>query len=221
MNLKLLSIKLLRLLFFILLCLIQNQSCAPSENAFYVECQTTQGSIDIVIEPDWSPKGAARFLELVSNEFFIKVPLFRCVKNFLCQFGYVPDPMYSEFTKRYPTIKDDPKLEKNRYFKKGWISFAGYGKNSRSFHLFITFGSNPNLGTLDHETPIGYITRNSFATISEWYTNYGDMPPWGNGPDPYQIINSGQEYLNSKFPLLDYINSCVIKPSNSNATDAL
>jgi len=183
----------------------------PSENAVIVECVTTKGNVDIVIEPDWSPIGVQRFLTLVDDGFFKHIPLFRCVNNFLCQFGY-NTKNFEEHVKQYPNIKDDKKIIKG--FKRGYVSFAGNGQNSRSFHLFVTLGENvESLGRELHETPIGYISKNTLdSVVSKWYTGYGDMHPWGPGPSPDIIVqkgyNSGQRYLNTRFPKLDYIESC-------------
>jgi len=143
-----------------------------------VLCETTKGSIDIVVENEWSPRGAERFLELVKEGFFKDVPLFRCVDEFLCQFGY-KEPTPGE--KRWSTIKDDPKGQATpKKFKRGYISFAGGGKNTRDNHLFVTLGENvSSLGREFWETPIGYVTPESMeSVVSQWTTKYGDMAPW-------------------------------------------
>jgi len=143
-----------------------------------VRCRTSKGPIDIVLQPKWSPIGAERFQALVSGGFFKKVPLFRCVEGFLCQFGY--KPMESNESE-WPTIQDDTRSEVTpKRFKRGYISFAGNGKNSRSSHLFVTLGENvSSLGREPWETPIGYITEESMENVvSKWTTKYGDMPPW-------------------------------------------
>lgn len=60
----------------------------------------------------WSPLGADRFVELVKDGFFTDVALFRCVKNFLVQFGIAPDassPKKKYWKERGP-IQDDPSL---------------------------------------------------------------------------------------------------------------
>lgn len=36
---------------------------------------------------DWSPLGTDRFMELVHDNFFTNIALFRCVEHFLTQFG--------------------------------------------------------------------------------------------------------------------------------------
>ena len=51
-------------------------------------CETTKGSFTIVTHHKWAPIGAARFIDMVTSGYFNSgVPMMRCVKNFLCQFG--------------------------------------------------------------------------------------------------------------------------------------
>jgi cyclophilin family peptidyl-prolyl cis-trans isomerase len=156
-----------------------------------------------------SPRGVERFVELVESGFFQEVPLFRCVSDFLCQFGYKED---QEGDKHWKAIADDPQgPDTPKRFKRGYISFAGNGKNSRDSHLFVTLGEDvSSLGRELWETPIGYVTADSMRqVVSHWTTRYGDMPPWGKGPDPGKISRrGGSAYLKQSFPDLDYITSC-------------
>jgi peptidyl-prolyl cis-trans isomerase A (cyclophilin A) len=46
------------------------------------------------------------------------------------------------------------------------------------------------------------------GSVSKWETGYGDMAPWGDGPDPHEIQRRGEPYLAKKFPLLDYWTGC-------------
>jgi len=143
-----------------------------------VRCETTKGPIEINVMKEWSPLGAARFLELVGANFFREIPLFRCVEGFLCQFGYKEE---TPNAKRWSTFLDDPKVPPTpRKFKRGYVSFAGNGRNSRDCHFFVTLGENvESLGREAWETPFGYVTDESMqAVVSKWTTKYGDMPPW-------------------------------------------
>lgn len=177
-------------------------------NAVNVICETTKGRMDIVVQPDWAPRGAARFLQLVDDGHFHDLPFFRCVDNFLCQFGSMPPRAGA---KSYATIPDDPKLPQLRTFHRGYMSFAGNGENSRATHMFITLGEKlDGLGAMPWETPFGYVTEASMQnTVSHFTTSYGDIAPWGAGPDPQKIeAPDGAAYLKKNFPALDYIKSC-------------
>ena len=49
-------------------------------------CATTKGPLSIAVHSSWAPRGAARFVAMVKSGYFSsRVPLFRCVKNFICQ----------------------------------------------------------------------------------------------------------------------------------------
>lgn len=60
----------------------------------------------------WSPNGANRFVELVQDDYFTDVALFRCVKNFLVQFGIAPHASSpkKKYWREKGAIKDDPSL---------------------------------------------------------------------------------------------------------------
>jgi len=48
-----------------------------------VDCRTSQGNMTLNIIPEWAPLGAERFLQLVNDNFFSDLALFRCVSNFV------------------------------------------------------------------------------------------------------------------------------------------
>ena len=79
----------------------------PTSNIALVCCVTTKGPLTIAVRPRWAPRGARRFYDMVrSNYFSARIPLFRCIKSFLCQWGiagreHTPD----EFRKSFA---DDP-----------------------------------------------------------------------------------------------------------------
>ncbi|GGP26231.1 peptidylprolyl isomerase [Silvimonas amylolytica] len=195
------------LLLSIVACLTLAQAHADPKPVT-VTCATTKGDLDITVQPAWSPLGAARFLQMVDDGFFADVPLFRCVNNFICQFGAMPPQAHA---KTYGTIADDPKQPALRPFKRGYLSFAGAGANTRSTQMFITLGDNiGGLGEQPWETPFAQLTPASIQnTMAHLNTGYGDMPPWGKGPDPQKIAAAdGTAYLKQNFPQLDYIKSC-------------
>ena len=70
-------------------------------------------------------------------------------------------------------IPDEPKKVQ---FKKGTLSFAGNGPNSRSCHVFIAMEPHGlSLGNALHETPLGEITDNVevLDRIAENFQNAG------------------------------------------------
>ncbi len=100
-----------------------------------VRCGTTKGSIVIKVYPDWAPIGAERFLALVKDGFYTDIAMYRCVNNFLTQFGISDNIALKHWHNE--NIKDD--VDKKLGIKKNYVSFAGGGKNSRSTQIFIAF----------------------------------------------------------------------------------
>jgi cyclophilin family peptidyl-prolyl cis-trans isomerase len=169
----------------------------------HVQCSTTKGNILIEIYREWSPLGADRFIELVRDGFFTDIGLFRCVSNFLTQFGISDKPQYQHWHNK--VIRDDPNLHKG--IKQNYLSFAGGGPNTRSTQLFIAFEDLDFLGHEPWETPFGKVIDGQ-ETLNQFYKGYGDIPPFGQGPDQQKIYRFGNSYLHENFPLLDYILSC-------------
>ena len=98
-----------------------------------VQCSTTKGNFGLEIYPEWSPIGAQRFFELVVDGFYTDIALFRCVSDFLTQFGISDKRQYEHW--QNDNLEDDPNLDKG--IKKHYLSFAGGGPNTRSTQLFI------------------------------------------------------------------------------------
>lgn len=178
-----------------------------------VNCQSTSGEIHALIKPDWAPRGAGRFLDLVNMGYYDGCALNRVVKKFLTQFGISADfNMRTNFRTR--SIPDDPPLDIS--FRPGFLSYAGYGPDSRSTEIFIVmpgvssnqieyFGKNP------WETPFGYIISSDLHNVVDKWEVYGDMPPHGEGPDPQQIyLEDGYDYLKTEFPKMSYLTQCKI-----------
>ena len=105
-------------------------------------------------------------------------------------------------------------------FEPGFLSFAGNGPNSRTTEVFIVM-PNANDDTLEHfgidnnpwETPIGFVTPTSLEqVVTNINTQYGDMPPWGTGPDPQRMYDTDgyNQYLPTNYPDLTYIKTCRI-----------
>jgi cyclophilin family peptidyl-prolyl cis-trans isomerase len=179
-------------------------------------CVTTAGPLTIVAHHKWAPLGAKRFLDMVTTGYFNSgVPMMRCIKNFLCQFG-----INSDTAKRKDfsdTIEDDknwlpegPKFRENELgvprFAVGYLAYAGSGKHSRNKQLIVALkGNGPLGGGSPWEVPWGELVGGeSFTTLSKIYTGYGDK-----GPGQGRLHNEGaSEKIKEEFPLLDYITSC-------------
>lgn len=182
-------------------------------------CETTAGPLNIVARNNWAPLGAARFLEMVSSGYFSTsakgVPLMRCVKGFLCQFGLAGDPV---LTKKYDkNLKDDvnwlPEGSDHRQnpqgvkrFAHGYMAYAGAGPNTRSNQFIVSLkASGPLAGGSPWEVPWGEVVgESSFQTLAKIYTGYGEK-----GPSQGILRKEGaSEQVQHMFSKLDYITSC-------------
>lgn len=194
---------------------------AGDHEGFRVRCEITVNSqqymdyLDILVKPYWAPRAASRFLELVREKYYDGVAFNRVVPNFLTQFGIAKD-YFVRTKERELTIWDD--FPKGVEFAPGVISFAGNGHDSRTTEIFIvnSGASEEQLskfGTNSWETPFavieGDVTQSGLKKI---YSGYGDIPPFGKGPDSQKIydVDGYTTYLPKKFPKLDYIDRCYV-----------
>lgn len=108
---------------------------------YKAQFDTTKGKITIEVTRSLAPKGADRFYNLVRSGYFQDLAFFRVIPGFMCQFGIHGDPKVSAKW-REAQITDDPVKGSN---KRGAITFATAGPNTRTTQLFINFGDNTNL----------------------------------------------------------------------------
>ena len=195
--------KLFALWLVALLVAVAGAALPPPVVTSRVSCATTKGDILLEIYRDWAPLGADRFLELVRDGFFSDIAFFRCVKGFLTQFGISDKTKYKHWHNK--NIPDDPML--HIPIRKNYLSYAGGGPNTRSTQLFIAFEDLDFLGKEPWETPFGAVVEGQ-ATLDALYKEYGDIPPFGHGPDQQKIHNRGNDYVRADFPHTDFLLSC-------------
>src|SRR6187399_2286714 len=102
---------------------------------------TSKGAFVVEVTRAWAPKGADRFYNLVKNGFYDNVRFFRVISGFMVQFGINGDPGVMGRW-RTAQIGDDPVTQSN---KRGTITFAMAGPNTRTSQVFINFADNANL----------------------------------------------------------------------------
>lgn len=178
----------------------------PVPDVFRVKFDTSKGPFTVEVHKAWAPEGAERFYRLVEQRYYDDARFFRVVRNFVVQFGINGNPRLSELW-RNMTIKDDPVKEKNR---RGYLSYAKSGPNSRTTQVFINLKDNAILDKTGF-APFGRVVDGMEEVVDRLYLSYGDIPPKGNGPDPTQIELRGNRYLEDKFPRLDYIRTARIE----------
>src|SRR3954454_6218739 len=115
---------------------------------------TSKGVFVIEVHRAWAPNGADRFYNLVKNGFFDDTRFFRVVPNFMVQFGINGDPAIAAAWQP-ARLKDDPANGHSN--KKGYVTFATSGPNSRTTQVFINFKDNAFLDAQGF-TPFGEVT---------------------------------------------------------------
>lgn len=172
-----------------------------------ISCGTTKGNFVAKFYHDWSPHGYDRATALFQKGFFDQSHFFRVVPKFLVQFGisYTESKSLKQFA--HTPIQDDPQQNPKIPFKRGTMSFAGSGPNSRTSQMFIAYGESEAFGRELWETPFGEVIE-GMEHIEELYS-YGDLPPWGKGPDQGKI-HGDPNYIPNEFPLLDMFNKCEV-----------
>lgn len=83
------------------------------------------------------------------------------------------------------------------------------GPNTRSTQLFIAYEFLDFLGKEPWEIPFGRVIEGN-DVVDTLYKGYGDIPPFGNGPNQQILFNQGNDYIKENFPLTDFIYHCKI-----------
>jgi len=165
---------------------------------------TSKGVFVIDVRREWAPVGADRFYNLVKNGFYDDNRFFRVISGFMVQFGINGNPQVAT-SWRSAQIKDDPVKQSN---KRGFITFATAGANSRTTQVFINFGDNARLDSSGF-APFGQVTT-GMNVVDQLYSEYGEGAPNGRGPNQGRIQSEGNTYLTKEFPNLDFVRKASI-----------
>jgi peptidyl-prolyl cis-trans isomerase A (cyclophilin A) len=162
---------------------------------------TSAGTFVIEVHRDWAPNGADRFYNLVKNGFYDDCRFFRVVPGFMVQFGINGNPSIQSAW-RGANMADDPVKQSN---KRGYITYAMGGPNTRTTQVFINFRDNSGLDGQGF-APFGRIVS-GMDVVDKIYGGYGENPRELQG----QLQMQGNAYLAKEFPKLDYIKKATIE----------
>ena len=165
---------------------------------------TSKGVFVIDVRREWPPVGADRFYNLVKNGFYDENRFFRVISGFMVQFGINGNPQVST-PWRNAQIKDDPVKQSN---KRGFITFATSGPNSRTTQVFINFGDNARLDGMGFAS-FGQVSS-GMNVVDQLYSDYGEGAPSGRGPNQGRMQGEGNAYLTKDFPNLDFVRKATI-----------
>jgi len=174
---------------------------------FRVRFETTKGPFVIEVTRAWAPRGADRFYNLVRVGYYDDVAFFRVIENFMVQFGIHGDPAVNAAW-RQARIPDDPVTQSN---KRGMLTFATAGPDTRTTQLFINFRDNAGLDGQGF-APFGHVVE-GLTVVDSLYSGYGEGAPGGMGPEQGRAQAEGNTYLKGRFPKLDFVKTArLVKP---------
>ena len=177
--------------------MVSDESLATASGTYTVKFETTAGDFVVLVHRDWAPRGAGRFYELVKSGFYDDCRFFRVVRGFMVQFGINGNPSTQQGWER--SLRDDPAKKSNR---RGYMTFAMSGRDSRTTQVFINFVDNAFLDSQGF-SPFGEVIE-GMDNVDKINAEYGESPEQG------QINSSGNTYLNAQFPALDYIRKATV-----------
>lgn len=179
-----------------------------SPASFIARFETSKGSFDVEVNRKWSPAAVDRFYQLVKYGFYNNALFYRAVPNFVVQFGSSDTVMMSQWSKY--KIPDEKVFYSN---KKGTISFARAGKESRGTELFINLRDNSRLDTMMYEEVEGFPAFGDVISgqdvVESIYSGYGD-----NTMNKLDSMYSNRLKFLNQFPKLDSIAKAhIVKPT--------
>ncbi|MEP7366752.1 MAG: peptidylprolyl isomerase [Acidobacteriota bacterium] len=182
---------------------------APPPAEYKVRFETTKGPFVIEVKREWAPRGADHFHELVSSRFYDGTRFHRVIRGFVVQFGINGNPKKNAMWSTTRIPDESPKPAKPLKNKKGTITFAVLGANSRATQVFINLRDNLDLDKSGF-LPFGRVIE-GMDIVEKLYYSYGELMPRGSGPDPEKSEMMGETNFARTFPRLDKIEKAVIE----------
>ena len=177
----------------------QRAERAAAPDTFWVRFGTTKGPFTVQVVRAWAPRGADRLYYLTRVGFYDDVRFFRVLPGFVAQFGAHGDPRVNRVWEAR-AVADDPVRQSNR---RGTLTFATAGPNTRTTQLFVNLRDNARLDRLGF-APVGQVVE-GMAAVDSLHAGYGEGAPRGRGPDQDRLAAEGNAYLARDFPRLDRV----------------
>jgi peptidyl-prolyl cis-trans isomerase A (cyclophilin A) len=178
---------------------------AKAPDVYKVKFTTTKGDVIIQVNRVWAPIGADRFYNLVRSGFYKDAAFFRIVPRFVAQFGIPARPdVAAAWDHAY--LVDDRVTQSN---KRGTLTFATAGPNTRTTQIFINYSDNTSLDSQGFAA-FGTVIE-GMDIVDKFFAGYGESPDQG------RITAQGKAYLDKSFPNLDRILNAVVMPADAPA----
>lgn len=136
---------------------------------------------------NWAPNGADRFYNLVRIGFYDGSYIFRVIDGFVMQFGISSDPRVSAIWSGWNILDDSHQMRSSN--KRGYISFAHAGVNTRSTQVFINFKDNSFLDS-QHFEPICLVDD---MTVPDTVRATPEV-------NQAELNRKGEDYIKMRFP---------------------
>ena len=176
------------------------QLTEKAPDVYHAKFDTSKGVFVVEVHREWAPLGADRFYNLVKNGFFDDGRFFRVIAGFMVQFGLNGNSSIQQAWLN-TNLKDDPVKQSN---KRGYITFATAGPNTRTTQVFINFADNSRLDSQGF-APFGQVVS-GMDVVDKLYSGYGERPNAGNA-----YLIKGNVYVTKDFPKLDYVKKATIE----------
>lgn len=169
-------------------------------DSFLVEVMTSEGAFTVKMRRHWSPEGVDRVWHLMDENFYAGARIYRVVDGFVAQWGFSGEPVLDSVWRSH-TLPDEPTVGSNR---RGVLSYARGGPETRSFQLYVNLEDNERLDGLESGGVVGYPPigeiEQGLEVIDGFYGAYQDRTP---SQDSIRIL--GNDYLRRVYPQLDSI----------------
>ena len=132
-------------------------------------------------------------LQSGKNGFFDNDRFFRVIDGFMVQFGINGNPKIRRVARRQHQGRSGTQSN-----KRGMVTFATAGPNTRNTQVFINFNNNVGLDGQGF-SPFGQVVS-GMDVVDSLYNGYGEGAPRGAGPDQGRVQVQGNAYLDKDFP---------------------
>jgi len=170
---------------------------APS---FQVRMETTRGPVVIEVVPDWAPRAAARFRELVTRGYYDDTRFFRVVNGRWVQFGINGDPAVAKKWRKDTFPDETPGRRQSNL--RGTVAFAFATAGGRTTQVFINLADNQRLDAQGF-APFGRVVE-GMENVDALHGGYGEESGGGiRGGKQEPLFEGGNAWLDAHFPRLD------------------
>lgn len=191
----------------------------PADGTVSVTCRVRDGALEVrgeftlELHRQWAPRGVARVVDLVERGYYDGAVFFRALTEFVVQWGmkgreelagWKAQQAGGEAAGRaaLKPLPDEPVRASN---KRGTVSFAAGGANTRTCQLFINLNDRNSRLDAERFIPLGEVT--GMDVVSAIDTSYKD----GQG-QVAEYHKGGAAGVRAAFPEMWSIDSCWVQP---------